>query len=236
MSNDQQKIEAYNVLVHKLPKPNFHLLKALCGFLVKIVRNSDINKMDIRNLSIVFSPTLNIPTPVILVFLTEFEAIFGELLAGASHPLVEPSTSNNLTAEDIRSPRRQMFSDIPTPAYNQTSFERNQQSGRADIAVNAIHPGQNLGFAPLQPSYNVPGSTAQFSSQSSKLLDPSGAGLAIARPRNLTPEDSNLKQSRRESSMMLMGSEQRKNSLPLMRAEQGSYTAVDHGEGGAYLR
>ena len=177
--------------------------------------------MDIRNLSIVFSPTLNIPTPVILMFLSEFDAIFNNHVEGEATPSNEPSTTQSLTTDDIRSPRRQMFSDIPTPAFNQTSFISNSQATRREPAMNGIHSQQDLGFAPLQPSYDALRSTSQTPRHEEKpFLNPSDSGIAIARPRNLTPADSSVKQSRRESSMLLMGPGSRKSSLGMMRNDQ----------------
>lgn len=78
LDDRQKRITALNALVHKLPKPNFALLRALSQFLIVIVNNSDVNKMTVRNVGIVFAPTLNIPAPVFSLFLTDFDSIFGE--------------------------------------------------------------------------------------------------------------------------------------------------------------
>jgi RalA-binding protein 1 len=43
------KVTALNELVHSLPIENFELLRALSGHLLRIVENSDVNKMTIRN-------------------------------------------------------------------------------------------------------------------------------------------------------------------------------------------
>lgn len=43
------KIEAFNVLVHRLPKANRALLQALSAFLRDVVRNESVNKMNVRN-------------------------------------------------------------------------------------------------------------------------------------------------------------------------------------------
>lgn len=72
-----EKIAALNELVQRLPQANATLLKYLIGFLIKIINNSDVNKMTVRNVGIVFSPTLNIPAPVFAVFLQNYEGIFG---------------------------------------------------------------------------------------------------------------------------------------------------------------
>ncbi|KAK7423280.1 Rho GTPase activating protein [Neonectria punicea] len=72
-----EKIAALNELVQRLPQANGTLLKYLIGFLIKIINNADINKMTVRNVGIVFSPTLNIPAPVFAMFLQNYEGIFG---------------------------------------------------------------------------------------------------------------------------------------------------------------
>lgn len=219
LKNDKQKTAAYNALVHQLPKPNYHLLKALSAFLVKIVKNSDVNKMDIRNLSIVFSPTLNIPTPVILMFLSEFDTIFADCKNGVSGPSDEAAVTQGLAADDIRSPRRQMFSELPTPAFNQSSFATNQLANRQEPTSNSVQSQQDFGFAPLQPSYGEARSIAYGQARQEGFLSAPGPDAVVARPRNLTPEDS-VKQSRRESSMLLLGPGQRKSSLPMLGGDQ----------------
>lgn len=49
MDQRSEKIDAFNVLVHKLPPVNLDLLRALSSFLIDITNNSDVNKMTIRN-------------------------------------------------------------------------------------------------------------------------------------------------------------------------------------------
>jgi len=47
--NAHEKVTALNILVHHLPGPNRALLEALSAFLLEIVKNADINKMNVRN-------------------------------------------------------------------------------------------------------------------------------------------------------------------------------------------
>ncbi|KAL8719928.1 MAG: hypothetical protein Q9225_003131 [Loekoesia sp. 1 TL-2023] len=202
LNSKSKKIAAYNMLVHRLPKANWTLIRALSAFLIGIVNNSEINKMSVRNVGIVFSPTLNIPAPVFSMFLTEFNAIFGEGPEQAPAAPTEVTVNEPLTPEDIRSPRRQMFSDIPTPSYSQSNFPQTsnrQQPSRPNPT------GKDTGFVPLNPSYEgqvVPGPEPRL-----------GA-------RNMAP-DSAVKARRRESSMLLMGGNHRKSSMPLLRGDSG---------------
>lgn len=165
-----QKIKAFNGLVHTLPVCNFMLLRSLSQYLLLVVQNSERNKMSVKNVGIVFSPTLNIPAPVFSMFLMEFEAIFDKPIDQESirSTEIERENSGALTPEDIRSPRRQMFTDLPTPAYNQHSFANNAVNSNVNVNANNggshSHPhapshehhretSSDLGFAPLQPSY-----------------------------------------------------------------------------------
>ncbi|KAK3354336.1 hypothetical protein B0H65DRAFT_8847 [Neurospora tetraspora] len=77
LSDQAQRIAALSVLVERLPQANGTLLKYLIAFLIKIINHADSNKMTVRNVAIVFSPTLNIPAPVFALFLQNYEPIFG---------------------------------------------------------------------------------------------------------------------------------------------------------------
>jgi RalA-binding protein 1 len=49
MGDNRRKLAIANVLVHKLPESNYALLDALCSFLMDVVDNSGLNKMNVRN-------------------------------------------------------------------------------------------------------------------------------------------------------------------------------------------
>lgn len=202
LDSKTKKIAAYNMLVHRLPKPNWTLIRALSAFLIEIVNNSVVNKMSVRNVGIVFSPTLNIPAPVFSMFLTDFDAIFGEEQGRAPAVPTEIVLNEPLTPEDIRSPRRQMFSEIPTPSYNQSGF----QSIPSYEQFPQPRPTKNdTGFVPMQPSYE------------GQIVAGPEPGLSS---RNLAP-NSAVKARRRESSMLLMSGNHRKSSMPLLRGDSG---------------
>ncbi|CZR51220.1 related to BEM3 GTPase-activating protein for Cdc42p and Rho1p [Phialocephala subalpina] len=151
LNDIDEKISALNGLVHRLPRANNALLRYLSGFLINIVNNSDRNKMTVRNVGIVFSPTLNIPQPVFALFLQQYDDIFG-MEPDEHGPSVEVTvTAPPLTPEDIRSPRRQKFQDLPTPSYDQQSF---QQPPAFPMPQHyQQRPQYDTGFTPLQPAY-----------------------------------------------------------------------------------
>ncbi|KAJ5130165.1 uncharacterized protein N7515_006204 [Penicillium bovifimosum] len=201
LDDRQKKVLAFNSLVHRLPRPNLALLRALSQFLIEIVNNSDVNKMTVRNVGIVFAPTLNIPAPVFSMFLTDYDSIFGDTDSNYAKPGTELTVENTLSPDDIRSPRHQMFSDIPTPSYQQTSFRNTDMNGPSEGTGNHY----DTGFIPMQPSYDQP-----TSSRHEQYNQPPGPGASAPYSSlngMLVPgsEDTrSAKTKRRESSMLFM--------------------------------
>lgn len=65
-------------LVGELPPANYALLRAFTAHLILIVKNSAVNKMTLRNIGIVFSPTLGIPAGIFYEMVSRFGAIFDD--------------------------------------------------------------------------------------------------------------------------------------------------------------
>jgi RalA-binding protein 1 len=74
--NPQERINELSQLIKALPLANYSLLRALTAHLILIVQNSSVNKMTMRNVGIVFSPTLGIPAGVFSLMLGEFNRVF----------------------------------------------------------------------------------------------------------------------------------------------------------------
>jgi RalA-binding protein 1 len=72
----QERIRELSYLIAALPLANYSLLRALTAHLILIVQNSNTNKMTMRNVGIVFSPTLGIPAGVFSLMLGEFNRVF----------------------------------------------------------------------------------------------------------------------------------------------------------------
>lgn len=214
LSDKAQKITAFNVLVHQLPGVNFSLLRTLSQYLLEVVQNSDRNKMSVKNVGIVFSPTLNIPAPVFAMFLTDFEAIFDRVSDEESIRSIELERDGALTPEDIRSPRRQMFTDLPTPAYNQNSFAHNTRVTGAtqtnEKPLDYLDPASDFGFAPIQTSYETRSYVSiphEMPTQPRYPPPPAPmAGNKYGGMHNmLSPENvASVKAKRRESSMLFL--------------------------------
>ena len=213
-----EKIKAFNVLVHRLPHVNLVLLRAMSEYLLEVVQNQERNKMTVKNVGIVFAPTLNIPAPVFSMFLTDFESIFGQ---NPNEVIEYPITITEPPQDDVRSPRRQMFPDGAVPAaYNQNSFAQNanmqpqqhrpaqqqqqqQQQYAGNLGMSRSQSYENGGYvssvpadhggAPPQPMYPPP---PQPHHQHQQVH----GGYRVVEPDNNV---ASLKQKRRESAMLL---------------------------------
>ncbi|KAI8142677.1 hypothetical protein BJV82DRAFT_713799 [Fennellomyces sp. T-0311] len=72
----RERINELGRLVSMLPLQNYTLLRTLSAHLIRVVQNAGTNKMTMRNVGIVFSATLGIPTGIFSLLLTEFDYIF----------------------------------------------------------------------------------------------------------------------------------------------------------------
>ncbi|KAK4615621.1 putative Rho-type GTPase-activating protein 2 [Fulvia fulva] len=206
----EEKIFQLNELVRRLPAQNRALLEALSDLMMRIVDKVELNKMNVRNLGVVFSPTLNLPGPLISLFVEEQRRIFGPALQSRQQPVsTQELEAKPASSADLRSPRKQMFSDLPTPAYNQTQF----QSGEVD----------DTGMTPMQPTYAnyqmAPQGEGGFASLNDALRSPTVYGMTGTG----APTPREIKSRRRESGMLgiHMGM-QKKSSASRLRQEQGT--------------
>ena len=193
--------------------------------------------MNVRNVGIVFSPTLNIPAPVFAAFLTDFDSIFGAAPDKDAGVTIEVRAPEPLTPEDIRSPRRQIFSDIPTPSYNQDTFPTNNLginydqvnwgSRKASEAASLhLQPSYetNTGFTPMQQSYES--SNAPKSSRAASVASAVSGSSLFQRTLGSTGIMRDAKARRRESSMLDIGHGNygsRKLSLPFLKPRKSTF-------------
>ncbi|EJD48002.1 RhoGAP-domain-containing protein [Auricularia subglabra TFB-10046 SS5] len=76
LMDPQERVSELQSLISMLPLANYSLLRALTAHLILVVQNSNVNKMTMRNVGIVFSPTLGIPAGVFSLMLGEFNRVF----------------------------------------------------------------------------------------------------------------------------------------------------------------
>ena len=76
LTHRPDKVNELGVLIAQLPLANYTLLRFLTAHLIHVVQNEKTNKMSLRNVGIVFSPTLAIPATLFSLLLTEFDIVF----------------------------------------------------------------------------------------------------------------------------------------------------------------
>jgi RhoGAP domain len=112
LTDAQERIKELAQLIGALPIANYTILRALTAHLILIVQNAHVNKMTMRNVGIVFSPTLGIPAGVFSLMLAEFNRVFnvdmdddaaedeGEAPSDPSAQLPEPVRRNSKRYSD----------------------------------------------------------------------------------------------------------------------------------------
>jgi RalA-binding protein 1 len=212
--------------------PNWTLIRALSAFLIGVVNNSNINKMSVRNVGIVFSPTLNIPAPIFGAFLTEFDAIFGTEAPEPRGDVVATEVMANSPSDDgIRSPRRQVLADNSTPSYNQATFPQHGLGLTYEQVLHESHrDGDAGGFNPLR-LHDDSNAGPRLHPQQPRLASVTMPGPEYGAYQRVSMATNGLgttgvmrdtKARRRESSMLLsMGPGQRKLSLPMLKGGSG---------------
>ncbi|KAI8957956.1 RhoGAP-domain-containing protein [Daldinia sp. FL1419] len=161
MSNPREKIAALAELVQQLPLANETLLKYLIAFLIKIINHSDTNKMTVRNVGIVFSPTLNIPAPVFALLLQNYEGIFG--IYPEEYELPSPVDTDSGIMET--QPRPSTATDSPQRRLVEQTQQRSTPTPPPGVFTGGLRPTPTP--PPRQSSAYEPHYLAQPASQSS---------------------------------------------------------------------
>lgn len=151
------------------------------------------------------------------MFLSDFNIIFDTRESDiVSRDIEIVATAPEMTPEDIRSPRRQLFQDLPTPAYNQPSFPKTGPAAPS-TSSGAHSSGLLPGFTPLQPSHEPPrfGQYLFAQGQGPPITvnagAPGGSGgghggeyASLNGSLALPSNDRDVKAKRRESSLLMM--------------------------------
>lgn len=58
MENNDKKIHAFSEILLQLPKSHYDTMSFLFNHLQKVVENASLNRMTVKNLAMVFAPTL----------------------------------------------------------------------------------------------------------------------------------------------------------------------------------
>ncbi|ORX84360.1 RhoGAP-domain-containing protein [Basidiobolus meristosporus CBS 931.73] len=103
--NRRERVNELGRLISTLPLANYTILRCLIAHLIRIVQHSDVNKMTVRNIGIVFSPTLGIPAGVFNLLMTEFEYIFWVNDDGCAAPRKIESSDSEEESKAERDPK-----------------------------------------------------------------------------------------------------------------------------------
>lgn len=106
---------------------NYTTLRVLISHFIRIVAHSDINRMTVRNIGIVFAPTLGIPAGVFSLFLSEFDYIFFVTDEGLAAPI---------TLEEKSEPDKRETLDLKSGILR----EKDGRSNRNSLLYQAIVP------------------------------------------------------------------------------------------------
>ncbi|RCI04691.1 hypothetical protein CU098_012393, partial [Rhizopus stolonifer] len=122
IDDQQEKLREIRRLISLLPLPNYTLLRSLCAHLIRVIENFNTNKMTLRNISIVFSATLGIPSVIFNTLLVEFDYIFW---------------TNRCTKED-----QEATSDLEDTidAYMQIPSEEEEEEEKVKEPATIINP------------------------------------------------------------------------------------------------
>lgn len=156
----QERIKELSRLIASLPIANYSLLRALTAHLILIVQNAHVNKMTMRNVGIVFSPTLGIPAGVFSLMLGEFNRVFN---VDACSDGEDTKSADGFVAEDpIRRNSRQ-YTDAAADLL--LGLSGRTLTGKPPSPSASLHA--NLPPAPVDES--------QSDAESLSLEDDSGA-------------------------------------------------------------
>jgi hypothetical protein len=112
-----------------LPIANYTLLRSLCAHLIRVIENSDVNKMTLRNISIVFSATLGIPSSIFNMLLLDFDYIFWTGRCGDDDNTIDDTIENYIQQDTVpelaHSMRQDSYGEIGRSRRNSILYQDN---------------------------------------------------------------------------------------------------------------
>lgn len=159
----EERIKELSQLIAALPIANYSLLRALTAHLILIVQNSGVNKMTMRNVGIVFSPTLGISAGVFSLMLGEFNRVFNVNNEDAETP--DEATGDAEDSPDRRRNSRQ---------YSDAAADQLLGLSGRKLASSFIFPVATVRWALTDLSFAAPPEDAQSDSDDFSVQDESG--------------------------------------------------------------
>ncbi|CAG8620883.1 2614_t:CDS:2 [Paraglomus brasilianum] len=88
-------------IVSRLPPYHFYLLRALSSHLARVNNNSEINKMNISNLGLIFCPSLSIGSILLKAFVEHLDIVFGGQCQLEEQELLEEEQENPVKEKQV---------------------------------------------------------------------------------------------------------------------------------------
>ncbi|KAI8894445.1 hypothetical protein BC833DRAFT_604899 [Globomyces pollinis-pini] len=167
------KIRHVTQLIAQLPPCNYACLKVLSGHLLRVVQKSQMNKMTVRNVSIVFSPTLGIPAGLFTLLLAEYSTIFCWDYHDHSRGL------ESSTPVEIESP-----SVLTTPTLSGALSGSSEASTPAPITATSLKLSSADEFQDLMPNITYETTVEAIQNASKIAKSPSNGVQNQRRPSN----------------------------------------------------
>ncbi|TPX68366.1 hypothetical protein SpCBS45565_g03134 [Spizellomyces sp. 'palustris'] len=153
LADRDERITELARLVSLLPLSNYTLLRTLMAHLVRVVQKCEVNKMTVRNVGIVFSPTVGVPAGVFTLMMAEFASVFwwdgreetrGSLdaedpsLGGTGDESPQDLTSNTVEVEQNSPPAVSepvVEADLPIPKRRQPNSAKRRARQNAGMGL-----------------------------------------------------------------------------------------------------
>ncbi|XP_067140765.1 ralA-binding protein 1 isoform X2 [Centruroides vittatus] len=132
LKNEQRKVEIISKLIESLPKCNRLLLSYVFIHMLHIIQLEKRNKMNLQNISIVLSPTMQISHRVLHALFAHHKILFGDFEIKKYMPPIQPETSR-------------LSLELPdTPAAIE------EELGKQENLLNELHAELNAGLRDKQ--------------------------------------------------------------------------------------
>lgn len=173
-------------LVAELPPANYALLRAFTAHLILIVRNSAVNKMTLRNIGIVFSPSLGIPAGIFYELVSRFGAIFDDDMDEL--PLDDPAFAGTAVAAEAAASPGSSNDDAAKSKRNSILYQAAGADAMLGLGGRALDPAAEDSNSEVSISINDLESEPALSAPSSDNLSlaaaQAGAGRSVYAPRS----------------------------------------------------
>ncbi|XP_020370437.2 ralA-binding protein 1 [Rhincodon typus] len=128
---DSEKVQECRRLLKELPVSNYLLFSWLIIHMDHIIEKESETKMNIQNISIVLSPTVQISNRVLYLFFTHVKELFGEI---ELKPVVKPLRWSNVAT---------------MPALPETQESIKEEIRRQEFLLNCLHRDLQAGIKDL---------------------------------------------------------------------------------------